>query len=63
LIKLPYKQLKEWAILDTFDALGAKYDYPVTCEAFQEMGRKVNMKNVTVDIAFNGFVLKGAGKV
>jgi hypothetical protein len=27
------------------------------------MGRKVNMKNVTVDIAFNGFVLKGAGKV
>lgn len=62
LIKLPYKQLKEWAILDTFDALGAKYDYPVTREAFQEMGRKVNLKNATVDIAFNGFVLKGQGK-
>lgn len=61
-IPLSYKQLKEWAILDTFDALGATYDKPVTQEEFRALGEKAQILNFEVALAFNGFVLRGKGK-
>lgn len=61
-IPLSYKQLKEWAILDTFDALGATYDKPVTQEEFRALGEQAQILNFEVALAFNGFVLRGKGK-
>ena len=62
-IRLTYSQLKEWAILDTFDALGAVYDIPMNREEFQDLGQACGIKNFVVEQAFNGFVIRGKGKL
>ncbi len=52
---LSYRQRLEWAILNTFDALGAKYDRPMTAKEVEAMvcgdGR-----DVTVSYGANGVV-------
>lgn len=56
-IKMPYAMLREWAILDTFDALSARFDFPVTKEQFEEMGATLGSQQMAVKRAFNGYVL------
>lgn len=61
-IPLRYNQLKEWAILDTFDALGARFDIPITKEEFTALGLKCKLEHFEIALAFNGYVLRGKGK-
>jgi SAM-dependent methyltransferase len=56
-ISMPYAMLREWAILDTFDALSAKFDFPVTKEQFEDMGATLGGNQMVVKRAFNGYVL------
>ena len=47
----------QWAIMDTFDALGAKYDKPKTYLGMKRLVK--NLKNIEYDIlsGSNGWVL------
>ncbi|MCB9192568.1 MAG: class I SAM-dependent methyltransferase [Flavobacteriales bacterium] len=56
-IKMPYKMLKQWAVLDTFDALSARFDIPVTKDEFEIMGNSLDPNSLNVKRAFNGYVL------
>ena len=49
---LTYAQRKEWAILDTFDALSARYDNPLTLEQVKELVR--SEKNASAEAFFGG---------
>jgi 2-polyprenyl-3-methyl-5-hydroxy-6-metoxy-1,4-benzoquinol methylase len=48
--------LIEWAIMDTFDALGAKYDYPVSVKTVNKFAQLLNLKSYNVKKAGNGVV-------
>lgn len=55
---LSRKQRLEWAILDTFDALSAAYDKPLTLDELQELARKTDgLENISVVYGSNGLVL------
>jgi hypothetical protein len=47
---------KEWAIMDTFDALAAYYDYPKTISEVQEMIDSVENGESEVFFGSNGIV-------
>ena len=49
--------LIDWAIMDTFDALGAKYDYPVRPKTISKWAEDLNYKNFSVKKGGNGVVL------
>ena len=56
-MQIPQNQKVEWAIMDTFDALGAKYDKPKTFSGMKKLVK--NLKNVNYEIfsGSNGWVL------
>lgn len=53
---LTYKQRLEWAILDTFDALSANYDYPKTKREFEIMVSSVINSECEIFFGSNGLV-------
>jgi hypothetical protein len=53
---LSYQRCKEWAIMDTFDALGAKYDQPKTLEEVRRMVDSSENAEVEVFYGSNGIV-------
>ncbi len=53
---LNYGQRLQWAILDTFDALSAKYDYPRTRPEFERMVASLKNSNQEIVIGSNGLV-------
>ena len=55
-IGLSYKQRKQWAILDTFDALSAKYDLPKTMEEINQMIDSDHNESVEVFYGGTGVV-------
>lgn len=48
--------LDEWAVLDTFDALSARYDYPQTPETVRSWFGKAGLADITVELGGNGTV-------
>ena len=42
------KKLIEWAIMDTYDALGAKYDSPLSLNELEKIGREIGLNNFKV---------------
>ncbi len=55
-LPLGQKEKIEWAIMDTFDALGAFYDFPKTLEEVREMVSLDLSQNVDVFYGSNGVV-------
>jgi SAM-dependent methyltransferase len=53
------QELLEWAIMDTFDARGAKYDKPQTIEDIQSWFHEARLKNIEVVKGSNGVVGNG----
>jgi SAM-dependent methyltransferase len=58
-INQDYESLFEWAVLDTFDALGAKYDYPASPREVENIARKLDLRSYRVKKGGNGVVLNG----
>ena len=54
------KKLIEWAIMDTFDALGAKYDKPLSLNELKKIGKKIGVNNF--EVKRNGPILILNGK-
>jgi hypothetical protein len=54
-----YRQRVEWAIMDTFDALAAKYDFPQTKGEVQKWCRKLPVERVEILYGSNGIVANG----
>ena len=52
-------QLKEWAILDTFDMLSPRYDLPVTVATFRSWHKEANLKEIDVHKGYNGVEGRG----
>jgi SAM-dependent methyltransferase len=53
---LNYQQRKEWAVMDTFDALGARYDYPKTIDEVKAMIASDRNAYVELFYGSNGIV-------
>lgn len=53
---LSKKQIVEWAIMDTFDALGARYDFPKTKEEVCQMADLPENETLEVFFGSNGVV-------
>lgn len=53
---LSKKEHMEWAIMDTFDALGAKYDIPKTLDEIKEMTASPENKETDIFYGSNGIV-------
>lgn len=56
MLPLSREQLKQWAILDTFDALGPKYDKPQTCAQVLSWFEQAGLAEVQVGRGSNGIV-------
>ena len=56
-IRQDKENLVQWAIMDTFDALGAKYDYPASLKTVRKWANCLGMKNFEVKRGDNGVVL------
>lgn len=52
-------QLKEWAVLDTFDILSARYDSPQRIDTVRRWFTQAALTQVRVDFGFNGIVGRG----
>jgi SAM-dependent methyltransferase len=59
MVPLSPEQIRQWAILDTFDALAAKYDYPQTCSEVLAWFNEAGLANVEVRRGSNGIVGNG----
>jgi len=59
MLPLTPEQITQWAILDTFDALGAKYDSPQTCAEVRAWFHEADLDNVQVGNGSNGIVGSG----
>ena len=55
-LPLNSEQLREWAILDTFDALAPAYDTPQTIDAVRGWFREAPLQDVSVRLGGNGIV-------
>ena len=53
------EMLKEWAYLDCFDALGAKYDRPQTRRAVRAWCAEAGLRDVEVKRGYNGIEMHG----
>jgi len=53
---LNYSQRKQWAILDTFDALAPAYDYPKTLDEVSKMVQGDQNDKTEVFYGSNGVV-------
>ncbi len=51
-----YKERLEWAIMDTFDALGASYDIPKTLDEVKEMVDSLEIDKADIFYGSNGVV-------
>ncbi len=51
-----YESLKQWAIMDTFDALGAKYDFPLSLEEVRAIAQSLGVASFDVKKGGNGVV-------
>ena len=56
------KKLIEWAIMDTFDALGAKYDKPLFPHELERIAKLIGLKNFKIKTRFGFLVLNGIKK-
>jgi SAM-dependent methyltransferase len=54
--QLSKQDLVRWAIMDTFDALAARYDFPQTLETIEAMVRATNVDDADVFYGSNGIV-------
>lgn len=61
LFDLSEEMLKEWAILDTFDLLSARYDSPQTIASVQAWFAEAGLTDVRVHPGYNG--IEGHGRV
>lgn len=62
-IGLTREQRLEWAILDTFDALSAYYDYPKTLEEAAELANSISgLTDIEVFYGSNGVVVNATRK-
>ena len=59
---LDKKQVLEWAIMDTFDALGAKYDFPKTLDEVKDMVGSNENRDMEVFYGSNGVVANAIKK-
>jgi len=53
-------QLKEWAVLDTFDMLGPRYDSPQSAETLRAWCEEAGLREI--DIFRKGFLVARATK-
>ena len=53
------KKLIEWAIMDTFDVLGAKYDNPLSSDELTNIAKKIGLKNFKVNKGEPVIILNG----
>ena len=53
------KQLKEWAILDTFDNLAPKFDQRQTLSTLRKWFSECEMEEVDVHYGYNGIEGRG----
>jgi len=53
---LSKKQIVEWAVMDTFDALGARYDIPKTKDEVRQMAELAENETLEVFYGSNGVV-------
>ena len=60
---LTHQQRKEWAIMDTFDALSPRYDQPKTLEEVREMIDSPENSDVEVFYGSNGIVANITKKI
>tara|TARA_B110000977_G_C11040111_1_gene478555 strand:+ start:791 stop:1738 length:948 start_codon:yes stop_codon:yes gene_type:complete len=58
-IQQNYENLYEWAVLDTFDALGAKYDLPASLREIESLAKELGLDFYNVKRGGNGVVLNG----
>jgi SAM-dependent methyltransferase len=56
MLPLTSEQIRSWAILDTFDALSPKYDYPQTAETLTAWCDEAGLEEVEIKVAGNGIV-------
>ena len=60
-VKQDKNNLIEWAILDTFDALGARYDEPWSLRKLNRFAAKLPVKGFHVGLGGNGIILNTFG--
>lgn len=53
-LDLPEDMLREWAILDTFDMLNPRYEYPQTIETVREWFKRAGLEQVDIRHGYNG---------
>lgn len=53
------KTLIEWAIMDTFDALGAKYDFSINSNQLDKMSKTVGLENYKIKKKGSILILNG----
>ena len=51
------KEKLKWSIMDTFDALGAKYDKPINFRELNLLAKENEMTNFKIHQGSNGWVL------
>jgi len=56
---LSEEMLKEWAVLDMFDALSAAYDKPQSVGSVKRWFEKAGLENVEVRVGYNGIEGRG----
>ena len=59
LVDLDRDQLRAWAVLDTFDALSPRYDFPQTLEAVHGWVADAGLVDATVTYGGNGIEVRG----
>ena len=59
---LSYRERVEWAVMDTFDALGAAYDTPRTRDEIAAWCDQPFLETVDVFLGGNGVVANGRKK-
>jgi SAM-dependent methyltransferase len=58
-VNLPVEKLKEWAILDTFDMLSPRYDFPQYIQTVKKWFQKAKLSKIRVRYGYNG--IEGSG--
>jgi len=56
-LNLKYEEKVKWAIMDTFDALGAKYDKPISFKELETEVKKIKPDYYKIHQGSNGWVL------
>ncbi|HEX6044444.1 MAG TPA: methyltransferase domain-containing protein [Pyrinomonadaceae bacterium] len=56
MLPLTSEQIKNWAILDTFDALSPKYDFPQTEVTLRAWCAEAGLEDIQIEAAGNGLI-------